>query len=61
MLCDFFSALSPLLPGDDGTLQGPQYQPFQKDKTDSNIGIEMKIKATLPKSQNGKHKIILIG
>lgn len=31
MLCDFFAALSPPLPGDDGTLQGTQYQPFQKD------------------------------
>lgn len=60
MVCDFFAALSPPLPGDEGTLQGTQYQPLPKD-TDSNIGIGMKIKTTLPQPQNRKHKIILIG
>lgn len=57
----FFSASSPQLPGGGDTLQGTQYQPSLKDWTDSNTGIEIKIKATLPKPQNGKHKIILIG
>lgn len=57
----FFSALSPQLSGGCDTLQGIQFQPSLKDWIDSNTGIEIKIKATLPKPQNGKHKIILIG